>query len=83
MTYIYLNIKYCYLSTERRKLGFPRTRIVTVAKKNNLVLRATVLKTLGRVGCFFIKNLNLNYKDPNEKIWFFRKKSLGSAGSDR
>jgi len=56
MTYIHLNIKYCYLSTERRKLRFPRTRIVTEAKKKNLVLRATVLKTLGRVSCFFIKN---------------------------
>jgi len=41
--------------------------------KINLVFRAAVLKTLGRVGSvgvFFGKNLNLNYKDPNEKKLF-------------
>ena len=35
--------------------------------QRNLVFRATVLKTLGRVGSAFFKNWNLNYKDPNEK----------------
>ena len=30
-----------------------------------------------------LDQLNLNYKDPNEKKRYFRKKSLGSAGSDR
>jgi len=43
-----------------------------------------VLKTLGRVGSvFFLKNWNLNYKDRNEKKRYFRKKSLGSASSNR
>ena len=46
------------------------------ANKNNLVLWAMVLKTLGRVGSVFFKS----YKDPNG---IFVKKSLGSAGSDR
>jgi len=58
------------------------------AKKNNLVFRAKVLKTLRRVGSVFFaffKNWILNYKDPNEKKLgiFVKKKSLGSAGSDR
>jgi len=39
------------------------------AKKINPVFGVTVLKTLDRVGyvIFFIKNWNLNYKDPNGK----------------
>jgi len=53
--------------------------------KKNLMFRARVLKTLGRVGSVvFFKDWKLNYKDPNEKkSGIFRKKSLGSAGSDR
>jgi len=43
-------------------------------KTINLVFRAMVLKTLGRVGsvflCVFFKNWNLNYKDLNEKTVF-------------
>jgi len=70
MTYIHLNIKYCYLSTERRKLGFPWTRIVTEAKKNNLVLRATVLKTLGRVGCFLLRIETSIIKTPTKNTFF-------------
>ena len=50
-----------------------------LGQKNNLVFRATVLKTLGRVSpvlfvCFF-KKWNLNYKDPNKKKHFRKKKS--------
>jgi len=53
-------------------------------QKKNHVFRATVLKALGRVGCCFFKNWNLNYKDHNEKKeGIFVKKSLGSAGFDR
>ena len=52
-----------------------------VRPKKNLVFRATVLKTLGRVGSFFFLNWNLNYKYPNEKNGVLVKKSLGSAGS--
>ena len=54
--------------------------------KKNLVFRATVFKTFGRVGSIFFKNLYyiiFNYKDPKEKSGIFVKKSLGSAGSDR
>jgi len=62
---------------------FIREYTVTKAKKKNLVFRATVLKTLGRVGSVFFKNWNLNYKDPNKKNNNFVKKSLGSAGYDK
>jgi len=43
------------------------------AKKINLVFRATVGSAL--FFCFFLKNWNLNYKDPNEKNSIFVKKS--------
>ena len=52
---------------------------VISGKKKNLVFRATVFKTLGRVGWVFFKELNLNYKNPNEKNGIL----LGSSGSDR
>jgi len=49
--------------------------VILRPKNNNLVFRAMVLKTLGRVGSvFFFKNWNLNYKDPNEKKMYFCKK---------
>jgi len=52
--------------------------------KNNLVFRATVLKTLGRVGSvFFLRIKTSIIKTPTKKERYFRKKSLGSAGSDR
>jgi len=31
---------------------------------------------VGRVGCFFFKNWNLNYKDPNEKKKVFSLKKV-------
>ena len=59
----------------------------TKAKKN-LVFRATVLKTLGRVGSVIIIFIFLRIetsiiKTSTEKNGIFVKKSLGSAGSDR
>jgi len=39
--------------------------------KKNIVFRATVLKTLSKVGSDFFKNWNLNYEDPNEKNGIF------------
>jgi len=46
---------------------------------------ALVLKTLGRVGSVFVLRIetSIYIKTPNEKIGYFRKKSLGSPGSDR
>jgi len=48
--------------------------------KINLVFRATVLKTLVRVGSvffgFFLRIEKLNYKDPNEKSGIFVKKKV-------
>ena len=56
-------------------------------KKINLVLRATVLKFLGRVGsffvCFFLRMETSIIKTQTKKNSIFVKKSLGSAGSDR
>ena len=58
--------------------------VYTQAKKNNLVFRATVFKTLGRVGSVFFLRIEASIiKTSMKKKSYFRKKSLGSAGSNR
>jgi len=59
-----------------------------LGQKKNLVFRATVLKTLGRVGSIIFLLLLLRIetsiiKTTMKKNGIFLKKSLGSAGSDR
>ena len=49
----------------------------------NLVFRATVLKTLGRVGSVLLRIETSIIKTSMKQKRYFRKKSLGSAGSDR
>ena len=56
-------------------------------KKNNLVFKATVLKTSGRVGsvffCVILRIETSIIKTSTENNGIFVKKNLGSAGSDR
>ena len=40
-------------SHNNKSLKYQQTVLVNLGKKKNLVFRATVLKTLGRVGSFF------------------------------
>ena len=72
------NFLMCYL-----ELSYEQTKsreVLTIqnkAKKNNLVFRATVLKTLGRVGsvCFVFLRIETSIiKTPTEKKRYFRKK---------
>ena len=68
-------------------LGMLIKAMTSIAKaKKNLVFRATVLKTLGRVGSVIFLLLRIEtsiIKTPTKKNSIFVKKSLGSAGSGR
>ena len=59
--------EYCDQSEDPELAETVNDPFVNGVKKNNLVFRAMVLKTLGRVGSVFFKNWTLNYKDPIEK----------------
>ena len=60
-----------------------RVSLTLCLGQTNLVFRATVLKTLGRVGSVFLRVKTSIIKVPTKTKRYFRKKSLGSAGSDR